>query len=54
MSMAAMEIVDEQAAVRTLLRGPRVGLVEALREHLSKSLAFSADLRARWPDYFRD
>ena len=44
MSLAAVEIVDEQAAVRTLLRGPRVRLVEALREQPDSATGLAARL----------
>lgn len=33
MSAAALAVVDEEQHVRTLLRGPRIRLMQALREH---------------------
>jgi DNA-binding GntR family transcriptional regulator len=51
---AEQVIADHRAIAKGIASGDPVLAQEALREHLSKSLAFSADLRARWPDYFRD
>lgn len=51
---AAQVIADHRAIVAGIACGAVDRAQDALREHLSKSLAFTADLRARWPDYFRD
>lgn len=51
---AAQVIADHQAIAAGIASGEPERAQAALREHLSKSLAFTSDLRARWPDYFRD
>lgn len=51
---AEQVIADHRAIVAGISSGDVARAQGALREHLSKSLAFTPDLRARWPDYFRD
>ncbi|MGA0560902.1 GntR family transcriptional regulator [Ancylobacter sp. VNQ12] len=51
---ASQVIADHRAIVAGIASGDVSAAQGALREHLSKSLAFTPDLRARWPDYFRD
>lgn len=51
---AEQVIADHRAIVAGIASGDVARAQGALREHLSKSLAFTPDLRARWPDYFRD
>ncbi|MEP9348113.1 GntR family transcriptional regulator [Xanthobacter sp. KR7-225] len=51
---AAQVIADHRAIAAALKAGDAARAQAALREHLSKSLAFTPDLRARWPHYFRD
>lgn len=51
---APQVICDHRAIVAGIASGDVSAAQGALREHLSKSLAFTPDLRARWPDYFRD
>lgn len=51
---AAQILADHRRIVRAIAAG-RTGAAEAsLRDHLSKSLAFSAEMRSRHPDYFVD
>ncbi|GGF62701.1 transcriptional regulator [Azorhizobium oxalatiphilum] len=50
---AAQVIVDHRMIVAGIASGDPEKAQAALREHLSKSLAFTDDLKARWPDYFR-
>jgi len=51
---AEQVIADHRAIVVGIAAGNVEQAEAALRNHLSKSLAFTPDLRARWPDYFRD
>lgn len=51
---APQVIADHRTIVAGIAAGDVSAAQGALREHLSKSLAFTPDLRARWPDYFRD
>ena len=51
---AEQVIADHEAIIAGIAAGDVDVAQHALREHLSKSLAYSGDLRARWPDYFRD
>ena len=51
---AAQVIADHRAIAAGIKAGDAVRAQAALREHLSKSLAFTPDLQARWPHYFRD
>lgn len=51
---AAQVIADHRAIAAGIASGDTGKAQDALREHLSKSLAFTPDLQARWPDYFRD
>ena len=51
---AAQIIADHDAIVAGIKSGIPERAEAALRSHLSRSLAFTDDLRARWPDYFRD
>jgi DNA-binding GntR family transcriptional regulator len=51
---AAQIIADHAAIVAGIESGIPEQAEAALRNHLSRSLAFTDDLRARWPDYFRD
>jgi DNA-binding transcriptional ArsR family regulator len=45
MTVTALEVVDEQGALRTLLRGPRLQLVEALRERPDSASGLAARLK---------
>lgn len=51
---AAQIIADHAAIVSAIAAGIPEKAETALRSHLSRSLAFTDDLRAQWPDYFRD
>ncbi|MCB4770196.1 GntR family transcriptional regulator [Ancylobacter sp. Lp-2] len=51
---AEQVIADHRAIVAGIAAGDLGAAQAALRTHLSKSLAFTPDLRARWPAYFRD
>lgn len=51
----AAEIVrDHRAIVEAIASGEPERAQTALRDHLSHSLAFSAELRLRFPDYFNE
>jgi DNA-binding GntR family transcriptional regulator len=51
----AKQILDDHAAiVEAIATGRPEQAQEHLRDHLSKSLAFSSEIRARFPDYFRN
>ncbi|HYF53154.1 MAG TPA: GntR family transcriptional regulator [Salinarimonas sp.] len=47
-------VADHEAIVGAIAAGDPPGAERALRDHLSRSLAFSAEMRARYPGYFRD
>lgn len=50
----AKQIVEDHAAiVDAIARGEPALAQQTVREHLSKSLAFSSEMRNRFPDYFR-
>lgn len=51
---AEQVVSDHEAIASAIGAGDPAAAQNALRTHLSKSLAYSSDLRARWPDYFRD
>ena len=51
---AEQVIADHRAITAGIAAGDLAATQNALREHLSKSLAFTPDLRSRWPAYFRD
>lgn len=46
-------IRDHTAIVDAIAAGDPAGAQRELRDHLSRSLAFSTEIRARHPDYFR-
>ncbi|MGU3493931.1 GntR family transcriptional regulator [Xanthobacteraceae bacterium A53D] len=50
---AQQVILDHRAIVAGIAAGDPDQAQAALRVHLAKSLAFTPDLQARWPDYFR-
>lgn len=51
----ARQILDDHAViVDAIAAGLPEEAQEHLRDHLSKSLAFSGEMRLRFPDYFRD
>jgi DNA-binding GntR family transcriptional regulator len=50
---AAQIVRDHEAIVGALAQGKPVRAVDALRDHLSRSLAYSDELRLRFPTYFR-
>lgn len=47
-------VADHEAIVEAIAAGDPSRAEGALRDHLSRSLAFSAEMRTRHPDYFRD
>lgn len=47
-------IREHRAIAATIASGDPAAAQEALRSHLSNSLANTPDLRQRWPAYFRD
>jgi DNA-binding GntR family transcriptional regulator len=51
----AAQIVREHAAIVNAIATGRPDLAQAaLRDHLSRSLAFSDELRFRFPGYFKE
>lgn len=50
---AAQIIADHVMILEGIASGDSSRAESALRSHLSRSLAFTEDLRARWPGYFR-
>jgi GntR family transcriptional regulator, rspAB operon transcriptional repressor len=51
----AKQILDDHAAiVDAIAAGQPEQAQDHVRDHLSKSLAFSGEMRARFPDYFRN
>ena len=51
----AQQIVDDHAAiVDAIAAGDPDAAHRNLRDHLSRSLAFSSEMRVRYPDYFED
>jgi GntR family transcriptional regulator, rspAB operon transcriptional repressor len=51
---ARQVIEDHLALVAAIAEGQPCLAEQRLRDHLSKSLAFSGEMRLRFPDYFRD
>jgi DNA-binding GntR family transcriptional regulator len=47
-------VEDHITIVEAMARGEPGTAQQCLRDHLSKSLAFSAEMRIGFPDYFRD
>jgi DNA-binding GntR family transcriptional regulator len=50
---AAQIVRDHSAIVKALAEHDAAGAQSALRNHLSNSLAFSDELRTRFPGYFK-
>lgn len=51
---AAQILADHREIVRAIAAGRSAAAEASLRDHLSKSLAFSAEMRLSHPDYFVD
>jgi len=51
---AAQIVRDHSAIVNAIAKGQPDLAQSELRDHLSRSLAFSDELRARFPDYFKE
>jgi DNA-binding GntR family transcriptional regulator len=47
-------VADHEAIVEAIAQADPLRAERALRDHLSRSLAFSAEMRTRYPNYFRD
>lgn len=45
-------VADHRRIVAALAEGEPEAAQEALRDHLSKSIALGDEIRARWPAYF--